>query len=116
MTLTVYFLSIEEGHSQDEVRTIAFTALIVGNVFLILTNLSASRNIFSILTERNPALWIILIADVLIVLLLTNIPALERLFSFGSPGYSHYIPALLGSLCLLVLLETRKAILNRNRS
>lgn len=116
MTLTVYFLSIDEGHTANEVRTIAFSALITGNVFLILTNLSASRSIFGIFTDRNPALWIILIVDALLILMLTNIPALQNLFSFGSPGFSHYIPAFIGAVALLTVLEIRKAILNRNRS
>jgi Ca2+-transporting ATPase len=116
MTLTVYFLSIDEGHTANEVRTIAFSALITGNVFMILTNLSASRSIFGIFTDRNPALWIILIVDALLILMLTNIPALQNLFSFGSPGFSHYIPAFIGAVALLTVLEIRKAIFNRNRS
>jgi Ca2+-transporting ATPase len=113
MTLIVYFLSIDEGHTDPEVRTIAFSALIIGNVFLILTNLSATRSIFGIFTDRNPALWIILLVDAGLILLLTNVPALQKLFSFGSPGYSHYVPALIGAAALLAVLELRKYILNR---
>lgn len=116
MTLTVYFLSINEGHTDGEVRTIAFSALITGNVFLILTNLSASRSIIGIFTDRNPALWIILIVDALLILMLTNIPALQNLFSFGSPGFSHYVPAFIGAIALLTVLEIRKAILNLSRT
>ena len=43
MVLAVYFFSIYEGHTEGEVRAIAFSALITGNIILILTNLSKTR-------------------------------------------------------------------------
>nr|MBP7240057.1 HAD-IC family P-type ATPase [Saprospiraceae bacterium] len=49
MVVSVYILSIREGHSDGEVRAIAFSALIIGNIFLILTNLSKTRIFTSIL-------------------------------------------------------------------
>lgn len=52
MVLTVYYLSLHEGHNEGEVRAIAFSALIVGNIFLILTSLSKTRNIISVLSEK----------------------------------------------------------------
>ncbi|MDD1463712.1 cation-translocating P-type ATPase C-terminal domain-containing protein, partial [Dolichospermum sp. ST_sed2] len=40
MVLIVYFLSLDEGHTEKEIRAIAFSALIIGNISLILTDLS----------------------------------------------------------------------------
>jgi P-type Ca2+ transporter type 2C len=39
MVLAVYFWSIREGHSDPEIRAISFSALIIGNIFLILSSL-----------------------------------------------------------------------------
>ena len=51
--IAIYFLALYEGHSDGEVRAIAFSALITGNIFLILSSLSNTRNfIFVILENR----------------------------------------------------------------
>ncbi|MBI5372085.1 MAG: HAD-IC family P-type ATPase [Sphingobacteriales bacterium] len=108
MVAGVYFLSLQEGHSEAEVRAIAFSALITGNIFLILTQLSKTRNITAVLAEKNYILIFILLSAFIMLLLTLSVPALRQVFSFEFPGNSHFISSLAGSLLILVILETIK--------
>jgi Ca2+-transporting ATPase len=113
IVLIVYFLSIEEGHTSDEVRAISFSTLIIGNVFLILTSLSESRGVVSIIRERNKPLLFIAFTALILLLLTINIPVLMRLFNFGFPGYSHFISSVAGAGLMLIILEVYKKYKHR---
>jgi P-type Ca2+ transporter type 2C len=108
MVIGVYWLSIWEGHTEGEVRAIAFSALIIGNIFLILTNLSKTRSVLFVLTEKNPSLKFILAGAILILLTILHVPALLEIFSFEFPGYQHFISSLIGAFIVLFVLETAK--------
>ena len=105
MVAAVYFLSMAEGHTEAEVRAIAFSALITGNIFLILTNLSKTRTALSVLAEKNTALVIILLSAFVMLLLILSIPALQQIFSFEFPGNRHFISSFTGSVLVLLILE-----------
>ncbi|MBK9592545.1 MAG: cation-translocating P-type ATPase [Crocinitomicaceae bacterium] len=115
MVIAVYLLSIREGHAEGEVRAIAFSSLIIGNIVLILTNLSTTRSFIGILKEKNRAAMLILTGAVAILLLTITIPALLELFSFEYPGFYHFIPAGIGAASLLFILELIKFIRNKKR-
>jgi Ca2+-transporting ATPase len=108
MVIVVYFLSIGEGHSDGEVRAIAFSSLIIGNIFLILTNLSKTRSFISVIVERNRAVIIILSTALIMLLLIISVPALQHIFSFQFPGYKHFISSVTGAAGVLLILESLK--------
>lgn len=108
MVVAVYLLSLNEGHSDGEVRAIAFSALIIGNIFLILSGLSKTRNFISVFTEKNMAAIFILPAALLILTLVISIPSFRGIFSFEFPGYQHFIPSLIAATGLFIILETIK--------
>lgn len=108
MVIAVYFLSIREGHSEGEVRAIAFSSLIIGNIFLILTNLSKTRSFISVITERNVAVMLILSAAIVMLLLIISIPSLQHIFNFGFPGYKHFVSSVSGATIILLILEAIK--------
>lgn len=115
MVIGVYGLSINEGHTDGEVRAIAFSTLIVGNIFLILTNLSKTRSVFSVLAERN---WIVLgiLATALSLLVVTLlVPFARDIFSFEFPGFKHFVSALIGAAIMLSILETEKVFRFRSK-
>ncbi len=116
MTMTIYFLSIHEGHTNEEVRAIAFSSLIIGNVFLILTNLSKTRNFIKIITEKNWAAWIILTVAIVVLLVVISVPFMQQIFSFEFPGYKHFVSSLIGASSVLIILETVKYFKNRKNS
>lgn len=113
LVLAVYFLTKREGHSEGEVRAIAFSALIIGNIFLILTNLSKTRNFIAVLFEKNFTIHLILLLAAILLFLVISIPFLRLIFSFEFPGYSHFAVALLAAFCMLLILETIKFFRNR---
>ncbi|MFN8153809.1 MAG: cation-translocating P-type ATPase [Bacteroidia bacterium] len=108
MVLIVYFLSIHEGHSEPEVRAIAFSSLIIGNVFIILTSLSKTRNFVSVLMEKNVALIVIVIIAFSLLGLIIAVPALRLIFGLGFPGFRHFISSFSGAVILLLLFESLK--------
>ena len=108
MVVTVYWLSLEEGHTEGEVRAIAFSALIIGNIFLILTNLSKTRSFWYVIKEKNSAVVFILNGAIIMLLSIIHIPALRDIFSFQFPGYQHFISSISGAIIVLILLEITK--------
>ena len=108
MVLTVYFFSMQEGHTEGEIRAIAFTSLIIGNIFLILTTLSKTRNAIDVLFEDNISLKIILFIASTMMFLLVSVPYLRELFSFEYPGYKHFYLAISGGFSLLFIMEMYK--------
>jgi Ca2+-transporting ATPase len=108
VVIVVYFLSIKEGHQAGEVRAIAFSSLIIGNIFLILTSLSKTRSFVSVFTEKNWAVLIILFVAGLMLFIILTVPSLQHVFSFHFPGYSHFISSILGAGIMLILLEGLK--------
>ena len=112
MVLIVYLISIDEGHSDQEIRAIAFSSLIIGNIFLILTSLSETRNFVSVILEKNISVIIISVVAITLLILTITIPFLSDIFSFESPGYKHFLSAFIGALALLFTLELIKYFKN----
>lgn len=110
MVLVVYFVSINEGHSDGETRAIAFSSLIIGNVFLILTSLSETRNFLAVILEKNLAVLFISILAIFLLIMTISIPFLNNLFSFEFPGYKHFLSAFIGAILMLFALETIKYV------
>ncbi|MBS1653257.1 MAG: cation-translocating P-type ATPase [Bacteroidetes bacterium] len=108
MVMGVYFISIREGHTAGEVRAIAFSSLIIGNLFLILASLSTTRSFLAVLRERNTVLLTIFLAAGILLFLTIQVPWFRHIFSFEFPGYLHFIPSFAGALLLLLVLELIK--------
>lgn len=113
LVLIVYFVTIGEGHTDGEIRVIAFTALIIGNIFLILTTLSKTRYAINVLMEKNYALLIILSIALTLLLLMITIPDLRFIFGFEYPGSKHFLVSVVGAFGLLLFLEGIKFLKNR---
>ena len=110
VVLSVYFLSIGEGHTDGEVRAIAFSSLIIGNIFLIFSSLSKTRSVLSALRSRNKMVVYITLSAVFLLFLSLQIPFLRESFHFEFPGYSHFLTAISAAIILLVILEVRKVL------
>jgi Ca2+-transporting ATPase len=110
MVLTVYFFSMQEGHTEGEIRAIAFTSLIIGNIFLILTTLSKTRNVIDVLFEDNISFKIILFVASTMMFLLISVPYLRQLFRFENPGLQHFYLPIVGGFALLFFMEMYKYV------
>lgn len=116
MVLIVYFLTLGEGHTEGETRAITFSALIIGNLALILSSLSKTRSFLSVFAELNYAVIIILIVALVFLFSVISIPALQQIFAFQFPGYSHFITSISGAFVILLILEAVKYFNLRRRS
>ena len=113
MVITIYFMSIYEGHSNGEIRAITFSSLIIGNIFLIITSLSKTRHFISTLFEKNIVLYIIISITIVLLNLILFVPYLEKIFSFEYPGLQHFIYSLIGAFIYLLIMELIKTIRKR---
>ena len=113
LVIGVYLYTGHEGHTEPEIRAIAFSSLIIGNIILILTNLSKTRSVWHTLAEFNKTVLIIIFGAALMLWLIITIPSLQTVFSFSFPGYSHFVPALIGASVMLAILESVKLLRRR---
>lgn len=108
MVIAVYFLSLNEGHTEGEVRLIAFSSLILVNIGFILSSLSRTRYVVQVLGEHNPAVKYILGTALVVLCMIIFIPGLRSLFAFELPGLQHLVPGILGGLAVVTVLEVAK--------
>jgi Ca2+-transporting ATPase len=111
--LVVFGLSIQEGHSEGEVRAIVFSTLIIGNIFLILTDLSHTRSFLSVFMERSKATLLIVGIALTLLFSTLTIPGLNFIFNFEFPGFGHFLPAIAAAGTMLLVLEGHKWWVNR---
>ena len=103
--IAVYFLSIYAGHSAGETRALTFSTMIFGNLFLIISTLSNSRNALEVIREKNKSLIIILVTACSLLFLMLLNANLRFVFSFDFPGWEHLGEAFIASFMVLFILE-----------
>ena len=83
LLVAVYAIALWRDQTTEQARALVFTALIVANLALILTNRSWSRGFISTLRTPNKALWWVLGGALVFLGLVLYVPALRQLFGFG---------------------------------
>ena len=109
----IYVFSIYEGHSEGEIRAIAFSSLVLGNIALIASNLSKTRSFLLVITEKNSAIILTLLIPLFLLVLAVFVPAFQSIFNFEMLEYRHFIPSLLGAFFILIVLEFIKFYKNK---
>ncbi len=105
LVAATYLAAARAGASDAEVRTVAFVALVLANLALILVNRSWSVHPIRQLTRPNRALlWVILVAGSLIALALSWPPA-TALFRFGVFHWRDLALAAAAALILAIVLD-----------
>jgi Ca2+-transporting ATPase len=74
---------LHSGKSDIEARTMAFSALVIANVLLIVTNLSWSENFIQILSRHNRALWSVIVGTFAALIIILVVPFARSLFHFS---------------------------------
>lgn len=89
--LVIYFVGLNYGYSEKEVRTFCFVALIISNLAVIMSNRSWTSNIFKIIVTPNKTVkWVVGGAFAFLILIL-NIPFLLNLFQFERIGILEFV-------------------------
>jgi Ca2+-transporting ATPase len=107
--LAVYLWAVLSGRPDDIVRSITFTALLAGNISLILVNRSWRLSIWQSFRQRKNATlkWILGAAAILLVLL-QIVPALRDAFSFGPMTPTEWLAALAAGVIGVAWFEAYK--------
>lgn len=115
IVLGVYFFTIDKGFSDGTVRAISFTSLIIGNVFLIMTNLSQTHSFVHVIFSKNLAVKLILGGAICLLILVNVIPGMREIFSFEKVGHTSLLPALIAGFFMLFILEIVKLARNHQK-
>jgi P-type Ca2+ transporter type 2C len=110
IVLAIYFIFLNLGYSEKEVRAMSFLALIVANVAIILSNRSWTRNIFQILTTPNKTVKWIAGGAVLFLILILNIPFLMDLFQFEKIRFMNALICVVAGLLSITWFEVYKFV------
>jgi len=79
-TFVLLVITTRAGRSEEEIRSVTFTAMVVANLLLILVNLSWRRTIFQILLSKNRAFVIVTGAAIVCLGGIMYIPFFSELF------------------------------------
>jgi P-type Ca2+ transporter type 2C len=116
VVMFVFVLALYRGMGESEARTLAFVTVVFSNLLLIIVNLSYKDHIFSILRNRNKALYIVLAVTLGALFLCLYVPFLRSLFHFSLLHGDDIGLAFVLSCFGLVWFEGLKFIRRKNES
>ncbi len=108
ITFIVYTVGLHLGYDAKEVRAMAFIALIVSNIAIILTNRSWTDNIFKIIVTPNKAVLWVVGGAMLFLSLIFNIPFFLHLFQFNRLTLINIVTCSSAGLTTIVWFEIYK--------
>ena len=82
-TLYVFRSSLSAGEDVLAARTLAFVALVAGNLGLILVGRSLTRTVIAMRTVKNNAAWFVVLGAVVFLALSLGVPPLQRALGFA---------------------------------
>jgi P-type Ca2+ transporter type 2C len=82
-TAAIFLIAWMRGMPEAEVRSLAFVALVVGNIAMILAGRSFSTSVVRAFWRPNPVLWMVLGLDAALLSAILSLPILRELFRFG---------------------------------
>lgn len=107
-TISVYFTSTLQGKNENTIRTVTFLTLLFGNIFLILSTLSKTKNLFHVFSERNKVLITIFLVALIAMFMLLYIPWLSKLFELEKISIKEFLLPFIHSFALFGILELFK--------
>lgn len=108
--VAVLMLARARHAAEGETRAVAFTMLVAGNLSLVLSNRSWSRNLFSSLRQPNRVLGVLFALAVGMLTLTLTVPFLAHLFRFEELGTADLAMVGAGSVCCLLWCELWRAL------
>jgi Ca2+-transporting ATPase len=107
-TVLVYLGSRELSLAENEIRTLTFCTLIFCDIFLVLSALSKSRNLFQVLLEKNISLLVVVSSTLIFLVFMIENDYLNQLFQFQRISVGFLIYSFLLSLIFGLFLESVK--------
>jgi P-type Ca2+ transporter type 2C len=111
--LAMFLIALRVGQTQAEARTLAFAALVVADLALILVNRSWSHTIFETLRRPNLALWLVVGGALTTLALVIYVPFLASLFQFATLHPNDIILCLVTGAASILWFEALKLVQRR---
>lgn len=108
--LLVYLVGRHVGYEHDQVRTLAFIALVLGNLSLILSNRSRSRSFAATMGMPNAALWSVVVGTLIGLIAVLGLSFLREAFRFAVPTTGALVLCVATGMALLLWLQLLKRI------
>jgi Ca2+-transporting ATPase len=115
-SLGIFILAQNMSMVESAARTMAFVTLIVGNLMLILTNVSWTRSLICTLRSSNSAMWWVVGGATVLMVGMMNIPPLSKLFQFANLSYQQAGICLAAGISSVVWFEIVKMVRSRRTS
>ncbi|QSX77768.1 cation-translocating P-type ATPase [Agrilutibacter solisilvae] len=114
LVTAIYLLGRSKGIATPELSALSFTALVAGNLGLIVVNLSrkARSHWWRI---RNPAFWMVALSALGLLMIVTRLQGPGNWFGFAPPSWEMTILSLVLPLVGLALLEAARVLWTRRR-
>ena len=107
-TAAIFLIAWMRGMPEVEVRSLAFVALVVGNIAMILAGRSFSTSVVRALSRPNPVLWTVLGVDAALLTAILSWPTLRELFRFGPLHPDDLLLCIAVGFATLLVLELLK--------
>jgi len=102
--LAVYLLAQWAGLANEQARALTFSAMIIGDIWLIFINRSWSLPLHKSFKLPNPALWWVVACGLMMLGLALFLPFLNTLFHFGTPPVGHLVLTIAAVSVILLLI------------
>ncbi|MGV8893965.1 MAG: cation-translocating P-type ATPase [Burkholderiaceae bacterium] len=106
LLLAVYLLAQWAGLVVEQARALTFSAMIIGDIWLIFINRSWSLPLQDSVKLPNPVLWLIVAGALLMLGLALFVPVISTLFHFGAPPIGYLVLTIVAISCILLLIAT----------
>jgi Ca2+-transporting ATPase len=107
--VSVYFWAVYSEASEEQVRTLTFASLVLGNLALILVNRSWSLTALQTLKSRkNPTLWWLFLGAVATLLTLVYLPVATEAFELAPLSIGQWLICAASALAGVAWFEVRK--------
>ncbi|MFA5170053.1 MAG: cation-translocating P-type ATPase [Sulfuriferula sp.] len=115
--LVVYLASQWAGLSVEQARALTFSAMIIGDIWLIFINRSWSLPLRASVKLPNPALWWVVAGSLLLLGLALFVPFMSTLFHFGELSISYLLlmAAVVSGILLLIAMLTKTQVHSKLR-
>jgi P-type Ca2+ transporter type 2C len=111
VVVTIYAWALSADMNEDTVRALVFVAMVTGNIALIFTSRKTGTSVGSIMGQRNPALWWMVLGASVGLTLVLSVPVLRELFHFSGDTIHILGVGVLASLSVLLLSTGVKRML-----
>lgn len=109
----VYLWSAGSGHSEAEVRTVGFVAIVIGNLLTIFVHRAGAAPLHTILRQPNPAFHWIAGATLAALALCIYVPFIADVFRFAPLTAHDFLIAVSGGLAGVVVFEVITTLAQR---